>query len=312
MFGMNALPRGDFGPIPSMVWQDIHDCVPNNSIQWPKIDCLNIFRQMSSDQNGQPDGLSKILVVATKHGQVWQCPDSCSDTLLWLMCHGFLTPSVCQNMLYAAAMHGRLKVCQLLECYNTLTPWMLQVALDQAATHGHLDVCQWIVTLNNFKMSYCYGWHNAVKRGHMHVARWMTDHFGYTRKSFGIRHLLEACVDSRDVSFCQWMKNKFEITADDIRSNHIYTLEKSVLSNLLDMIQWFVMAFDLTERDVSFALVRAADVGHTAVCRWLIEHFQCTNQYFALNLLKRAQEGKHSDMCQWLTEWFHLTPTNAI
>lgn len=228
-----------------------------------------------------------------------------------------------------AAANGHLSMCQWLTQRFGLTREDVSVyahyALQLAMIDGFEDVCQWIVDFFGVpfqEVEHLYEYANHSMEGF----QWFTRQFGddlrveqLTKMALSCdngseddlniyRHLvvhiphrhvhcfgLQLAAHCGDVSFCQWLTDRFGLTAEDARAAYVGT--KIVRDNL---------NYDAK----NYALRRATSYGHVSMCQWLVDRFGLTAEDARTNdneAFRNAAENGHLQMCQWLTERFQLT-----
>jgi hypothetical protein len=346
--GSRVIPCGDLVP-PLIVWPSILDLVPpTRGEDAEQYLTLSVFRQLMAEPGSltvAPDALpeaaaqgrerlARILSVTSKHGRL--------SPLQWLECRGLLdgdgASGLCLSACQAAAAHGHVHICAWLHQHNHLTTPHFRAAFGAAALAGQLATVQWVIPLlyptsapfevrkkqfatpDQDGTSMRGTLYKTIKRGHTHVARFLIEHFGFTRANlFGrevdclLSHvtkyrLLSECVASGDVQFCQWAKARFRFRHNDASFNILF---KAARQDLLDMCQWLVTAFNLDAHDVHDAMGIAARHGSRRVCEWLLDHVKKPKPNDTLSrglhLLKEAVTGDKVDMCLWLAERFQIT-----
>jgi hypothetical protein len=107
--------------------------------------------------------------------------------------------------------------------------------------------------------------------------------------------------------------DRFNLTADDARSEHNEALQASCSNGHLEVAKWLVERFHLTVADVrsdnNCALLFSCSNGHLEVVKWLVERFHLTvadvrsdNNY----ALRSSCVNGHLEVAKWLIERFDL------
>lgn len=223
-----------------------------------------------------------------------------------------------QSVVCKAAKHGLLSICQWFSVYHFSMLYLWLDAFEEAAIHGHLHILQFLESLGITKTLTTDQsgvrrrkkvWRLATQRGHTHVSRWIIDHLNFTQNEWGMwtSDILDDCMDSRDLQFCQWMHAKFQFDANTIKNNDCAILKKAVRNNSLDICQWLVNTFKLTMDDVYHTIGdTAAHLGHFAICRWLIERLSQDNGFGPYFLRCSAGSG-NLEQSRWLAARFKVT-----
>lgn len=329
---MRFIPCGDLVP-PPIVWPFILDLVPPvREEDAERCLTLSVFRQLMQAHPAPRDALDtksplfKILNITTRYGRL--------SPLQWLECRGLLdgdaASALCLDVCQAAAAHGHLHICEWLHQHNYLTSSHFQAAFRAAALAGQLATVQWIIphlypTPAPFEvLKKQFATHDmrdtlytTIQGGHTHVARFLIEHFGFTRANLFGREstnflpfvtkyrLLDECVDSGDVQFCQWAHARFRFKRDDVNT----ALRSAARMGSLDMCQWLVSAFRLDTHYAFDAVRDAVLFGKLPVVEWLMDHFKMEDSERGLDLMKDAIIGGDQEhtVVQYLAERFQIT-----
>lgn len=218
--------------------------------------------------------------------------------------------------LVAAAQHGHLAVCTWLadRFHVDCAGEYIQKALQAAAKGGHTAVCAWLVDRFDMTAARAAGdidraLEDAVLGGHLGVSQLLVARFGLTPQL--PPHIP---VPYRDVRMCEWLLAVAEpplpirsalcraVQAGNVVACHLVASRCRFPD--ADAAEWVC-------RDAWNALWHFEPPWrHSAVCRWLVEHFRWTAQH-----RPRLPEGTflgalRADLatCRWLVDHFQLAP----
>ena len=126
------------------------------------------------------------------------------------------------------------------------------------------------------------------------------------------------CCEHGHLAVAQWLVERFELTAEDVKSKDNWVLRMSCSCGHLEVAQWLAVHFNLTARDArsynNHALHMSCSHGHLEVAQWLTKTFGLTAEDARSNrnyaLWKSCEHG-HIAVVQWLVEHFELTVEDA-
>jgi hypothetical protein len=230
-------------------------------------------------------------------------------------------------------------------CVNGRRTWRTANILRAACGSGQVAVCQWLterfgLTVDDVRANDNDALRFAVINGHLEVCQWLTEKFGLTADDvrgtnakypaihvlsraddmpmWSTAHALCTAAITGHLAVCQWLTEKFGLTAADARANSNLAFRWAAEEGRLEVCQWLTETFHLTAADAcangNDAFRRAAGEGHLEVCQWLTEKFGLTAADARANgnLAFRWAAGEgHLAVCQWMVERFGLTADDA-
>ena len=163
----------------------------------------------------------------------------------------------------------------------------------------------------------------AVDKGRWEVASWLVTTYKLTATDIQRGELLSAAIQSGSVKTVEWLMATFLSKADprEVVKGWIYPTKK--LQELchkgnLEMVIWFVAAFQLTATEVraddNFAFRQACNSGNCQLVAWLATSFNLTATDARANVnaaLRSACANGRLDLAQWLADTFQLTAEDA-
>lgn len=154
----------------------------------------------------------------------------------------------------------------------------------ETAKHGHLHVLKWWVdhfkiTDNDVKLQKSETLYNAGRYGHIHVLEWLKNTFTYTLTHVYESNMLGGLASAGQLDALKWVINIFQISVQDLESEHTQIFSEAAHNGHLHIIQWWTETYQVTRNDISDwnnVFLPAANGGHIDFLKWITETFQLT------------------------------------